>query len=58
MTEGRLYTSEIMALQRVARLVSKDKRLNEKQRQHVLANVDYLVTTLSAVSVGKVDNEI
>lgn len=54
----RLYTPQIVALQTIVRLSQKDDRIPVKVKQHILANVDYLVTVLSNAQAGKVEGEI
>ena len=54
----RLYTAEISALQRILKLTKDDNRIPTKVRQHISANVAFLVTTLSNAHSPKVDSEL
>ncbi len=54
----RLYTPQIVALQTIVRLSQKDARIPMVVKQHILANVDYLVTVLSNAQAGKLTGEI
>ena len=53
----RLYTSEITTLQRLLRITAVDERIPLKVKQHISANVDYLVTVLSNAQSPKVDGQ-
>jgi hypothetical protein len=54
----RLYTPQITALQTLLRLTSTDDRIPPKVKQHVSANIDYLVTVLSNAQSEKTPDQI
>lgn len=60
----RLYVTEISVLQRLLKFTNVDERIPLKVRQHISANVAYLVTMLSNAQVNKpvkpnpLDNEV
>lgn len=53
----RLYVPQITSLQTLLRLTQKDERIPPKVRQHISANVDYLVTVLSNAQAEKHPDE-
>lgn len=54
----RLYTAQITSLQTLLRLTQSDDRIPAKVKQHMSANIDYIVTALSNAQSEKLPDQV